>query len=308
MACRLKSLLVCPTLNPGASFSEWIVALKSQEYYPDKVLIIDSGSNDHSVVLAENAQLEVSQIAKLEFDHGGTRQKAVVENPGYGIVIFLTQDAILSNPDDLQKIMQYFENENIAAVCGRQLPRKQAGVIVRHARLFNYPQESVIRKYDDKAELGLKTAFLSNSFAAYRVSALLEVGGFPTNVIFGEDMYIAAKLLKAGYSIAYAADACVYHSHAYSIFQEMERYFDMGVFHAREPWLKQEFGGAEKEGLKFIESELRYIWQHAFWRIPEALLRTVFRYIGYKTGKVERYIPLKIKRKISMNPGYFNTA
>ena len=80
-------------------------------------------------------------------------------------------------------------------------------------------------------------AFISNSFAAYRVSVLKEVGGFPDDVIFGEDMFVATKMLKAGYKIAYAAGACVYHSHDYSLWQEMKRYFDMGVFHAREPWI-----------------------------------------------------------------------
>ncbi len=38
--------------------------------------------------------------------------------------------------------------------------------------------------------------------------------------------------------------------------QEMKRYFDMGVFHASEPWIRQELGGAEGEGLKFVVSEV----------------------------------------------------
>jgi rhamnosyltransferase len=120
-------------------------------------------------------------------------------------------------------------------------------------------------------------------------------------------MYVAAKLLKAGYSIAYAADACVYHSHAYTITQEIKRYFDMGVFHANQPWLKNEFGGAENEGMKFISSEIRHLWQYASWRIPEVLLRTVLKYVAFRLGLVEAHIPLGIKRKLSMNPGYFKT-
>jgi rhamnosyltransferase len=153
----------------------------------------------------------------------------------------------------------------------------------------------------------LKTAFLSNSFAAYRVSALREVGGFPKKVIFGEDMYVAAKFLESGYKIAYSADACVYHSHRYTILQEFSRYFDMGVFHAREPWLRQALGGAENEGLRFVISEIKYLSRHAFWLIPEAMLRTIMRYAGFRLGLMEHHISLKNKRKISMNPGYFKT-
>ena len=79
----------------------------------------------------------------------------------------------------------------------------------------------------------------------------------------------------------------------------------MGVFHAREPWLRQALGGAENEGMKFVISEIKYLSRHAFWLIPEAMLRTVMRYAGFRLGLVENHISLNIKRKISMNPEYF---
>jgi rhamnosyltransferase len=59
--------------------------------------------------------------------------------------------------------------------------------------------------------LGIKSIFISNSFAAYRRSALLAVGGFRKDVIFGEDTVTAARLLLSGYQVAYSAQACVYH-------------------------------------------------------------------------------------------------
>ena len=300
-----KSLLVCPTLNPGSSFHDWIVALRAQDYLPEKVLIIDSGSNDQTVSMAVKQGFEVLEINKEDFNHGGTRQKAVSNNQGYDIVIFLTQDAILSTANSLRAIIDAFKDENIAAVCGRQLPRPNAGAIESHARLFNYPDNSFVRSLKDSQKFGVKTAFLSNSFAAYRISALQEVCGFPDNVIFGEDMYVAAKLLKAGYKLAYEAHAGVYHSHNYSLIQEAKRYFDMGVFHSHEPWIKDEFGSAEKEGVKFVISEIKYLLGHAFWRIPEGLLRTILRYTGFRLGLAERHIPLKFKKKLSMCPGYF---
>ncbi|MBT8439929.1 MAG: glycosyltransferase, partial [Gammaproteobacteria bacterium] len=247
----------------------------------------------------------VITIEKDTFNHGGTRQRAVGEKIS-DHVVFLTQDAVIADTDALKNLLQYFNDKNVAAVCGRQLPRIGAGAIEAHARLFNYPDRSFTRTIHDVEKYGLKTAFISDSFAAYRVTVLSEIGGFPDNVIFGEDMYVSAKLLIAGYRIAYAADACVYHSHDYSLMQEMKRYFDMGVFHAREPWLRLEFGAAEGEGVKFVTSELGYLLRHAFWRIPEGLIRIVFRYTGFRLGLGERHISLTIKRKLSMSPGYFN--
>jgi len=274
---------------------------------PEEVLVIDSGSTDKTVDIATNAGFKITVIDKETFNHGGSRQRAIETLTGSDYVVFLTQDAVLADSRSLKNLLKYFNDKRVAAVCGRQRPRKSAGFIEAHARLFNYPKRSFTRSMYDAEKLGLKTAFISNSYAAYRITALTEVGGFPENVIFGEDMYVAAKLLMADYKIAYASDACVYHSHDYSMSQEFKRYFDMGFFHVHNSWIRQEFGAAEREGLKFVISELKYLSRHAFWQIPEGLLRTILRYAGFRLGYVERYIPLNIKQKISMNPRYFKT-
>jgi rhamnosyltransferase len=50
------------------------------------------------------------------------------------------------------------------------------------------------------------------------------------------------------------------------------------VFHACEPWIRQESGGAEGEGANYVISEFKYLLKHAFWRVPDSLLRTAFWY------------------------------
>ena len=300
--------IIVPTLNPGDLWEEWIAAIEMQSIEPLAVYVMDSGSTDNSVAMSIDAGFVVTRINKDEFNHGGTRRKALRSVVDAEYVILLTQDALLADAESIEKILLPFRDDKISAVCGRQLPHTNADYIEAHSRIYNYPGRSSVRSFEDRKTLGIKAAFLSNSFSAYRVSVLLEVGGFPDDVIFGEDMYAAAKLLMAGWSIAYAADACVYHSHNYILLQEFKRYFDMGVFHAREPWLRKEFGSAENQGAKFVVSELYYLLQHAFWRIPEALLRTVFKYAGFKFGKFERLIPVFLKKYMSMNSVYFMEA
>lgn len=297
--------IIVPTLNAGNEWRDWLDAFDGQTIKADRLLVIDSGSDDHTASLARCYGFDVEIIKRSVFDHGGTRQHAMQCMGDVDVCVFFTQDAFLSDNDSLSKILEPFHDDSVAAVCGRQLPRKQATPIAAHARYYNYPSISFIRSIHDVKTFGLKTAFISNSFAAYRVSALNEVGGFPKNIIFGEDMYVAAKLLRSGYKVAYAAKACVNHSHEYTLLQEFGRYFDMGVFHAREPWLRQELGTAESEGLKFVVSEIKYLIRHAFWIIPVGMLRTIMRYAGFRLGLNERHIPLNIKRKISMNPRYF---
>ncbi len=133
----------------------------------------------------------------------------------------------------------------------------------------------------------------------------MHVGGFPRNVIFGEDMVTAARLLLAGYKIAYAAEACAYHSHAYTKRQEFKRYFDIGVLHSRERWLLDEFGPANGEGKRFVRSELRYLLQQGMWQIPSALIRTGIKFLGYRLGRMEARFTPSVKRQLSMQPRFW---
>jgi rhamnosyltransferase len=185
------------------------------------------------------------------------------------------------------------------------LPRKSAGPIEAHARLFNYPPESLLKSSADIPSLGIKAAFISNSFAAYRCSALREVHGFPMNTIVSEDTYVAAMMIEAGWKIKYCADAAVYHSHNYTMTQEFQRYFDLGVFHSREPWIRGRFGHAEGEGRKFVLSKLTFLRKKNKWLIPSALLRTVIKYLGFRLGFCEAYLPIKLKVWLSMQKNYW---
>ena len=296
--------VVVPALNAANDWQRFAPALLAC-VQPDQVLILDSSSDDGTADLARAMGFRVHSISRTEFNHGGTRQLATQLLPTVELLIFLTQDAVLAEPDAIRNLLEPFYDPNIAAAFGRQLPRPEAGPIEAHARLFNYPAQSSVRTIASREVLGFKAIFLSNSFAAYRREALLSVGGFPANVIFGEDTITAAKLLLAGWKIAYAADARAYHSHSYTWRQEFKRYFDIGVLHSREGWLLDEFGGASREGHRFIASELAHLWHGYWWLIPSALIRSALKFAGYRLGKIENKMSLRWKRRLSMHPGFW---
>jgi rhamnosyltransferase len=287
------------TLNAGSFIERWVKALAAQTAQPSNVLVIDSMSDDATVEIARRAGLTVKQIARKEFGHGRTRQLALDSLTGDDIVVFMTQDAILASSESLQKLVAAFDDGTVDVAYGRQLPHPTAGPMARHAREHNYPPTSEVRSLTGERP-GIQVAFCSDSFAAYRASALRENGGFPTHVMFGEDMYVAAKCLLRGGRVAYVADATVYHSHDYSVYQDFRRYFDVGVFHKQEHWLLDALGRPEGRGAKFTKSEFSYLARHAPALIPEASLRLVARYAGYRMGLLERFLPRKLKRKISM--------
>lgn len=299
-------ILVIPTLNAASSAKDFIRTLQSQTIQPQTLLVLDSHSSDNTRELFECAGANILQIDPLEFDHGATRQFAA-ESCAHStnIVVFMTQDAMLADDKSLENLIDAFDDERVSAAYGRQLPRKDAHPIDVHARIFNYPPESQIKSLEDGKPLGIKTCFMSNSFAAYRCSALQQIGGFPENNIVSEETYVAAKMLEAGWQVKYCADATVYHSHNYTMRQELQRYFDLGVFHSREPWIRSRFGRAEGEGKRFVLSQLAFLKKEHVFLMPSALLRTAFKYLGFRLGFCEAYLPTKLKMWLSMQKHFW---
>ena len=300
--------IIVPTLNAGPRWHEWFAAYSRQTFKPDVQLVVDSSSTDGTVQAATDAGFRVISISRSEFNHGRTRQMAVEQLSDCAILIFMTQDAILAESNSLRNLLAPFADPKIAAVCGRQLPHPGAGPIEAFARIFNYPDRSEIRTMQDAQRLGLKAAFFSNSFAAYRRTNLNAIGGFPGNVIMAEDMYVAAKLLLTGAQLAYAADATVYHSHAYSFAAEFRRYFDIGVFLRQEAWIGANFGKAKGEGIRFIFTELQYLWRHQPFTIFSGFIRNCLKLLGFQFGKCSHWLPRNLRVRLSMHRGYWQRS
>ncbi|MDD5580001.1 MAG: glycosyltransferase [Methylobacter sp.] len=297
--------LIVPTLNAGRLWESWLKAFEQQTRKPDCLLVIDSSSSDNTVALACAQGFEVQVIPKPEFNHGGTRQSGVNGLPEVDIIVFMTQDALLASPDAIERLLIAFDDERVGAAYGRQLPHTNAGPIAAHARLFNYPAESQLRCMKDRTRFGIKSVFISNSFAAYRRNILMQAGGFPADTIMNEDTYVAGKMLVSGWKIAYCADAQVFHSHDYSFLDEFKRYFDIGVFHTQTAWLQQTFGGASGEGLRFVISEMRYLMKRAPWLLPSAVLRTGLKWLGFKLGALHMELPQGIRKGFSLHKTYW---
>ena len=301
----MKTCVVVLTRNPGRLWKEWIAKIIVQSIEIE-CLILDTESSDGTCFGELPSNFNVINIKENEFNHGATRNLALNYLPaGTEVVVFLTQDAFLYNSESLYLLLLSFNDSNVSCAWGKQLPHDNATPLAAHARSFNYPDTSRTVSIVDLPQLGLKTCFLSNSFAAYRLYDLLAVGGFPPDVILGEDMSVAARLLMTGKRVAYVAEALVQHSHNYTITEEFRRYFDTGVFHARSKWMLKAFGEAGGEGLRFVRSELKFLWRYAPGWIPAALGRTLAKWLGYKLGRKESNLPLAFKRWCTMHKGYW---
>lgn len=298
---------IIPTLNGEATLPEFFAALAMQDLDVDEILVGDSASEDKTVEICLDNGARVIDIPRNEFDHGGTRTLLAQKAQG-DVLVYFTQDAVLSAPDALRKLISpLLANKDVSCVYGRQLPLPGASLLAAHLRLFNYPEISEKRSFPDREEYGLKTIFVSNSFSAYKKGPLSGVGYFKNGLIFGEDTCTVGRLLMGGDSIYYASEATVYHSHNYTYNQEFNRSFDIGVLHSSEKWLLETYGGAEGVGLIYVRSALSEILsQKKYELLFDWFFRTGVKFVGYKLGRVYKRLPLSVCSSLSSNRRWWN--
>ncbi|MBD2751863.1 glycosyltransferase family 2 protein [Spirosoma validum] len=297
--------VVIPTYNASGYLPKLILAL-SRQTLSHELIVLDSESKDDTRLLLNKAGISFVSINKGNFNHGGTRNIGL-EMSKYDIVIFMTQDALPATDDTLERLVDRLSSSNqIAMAYGRQLPYPDTDIFGQFARYANYPSQSLIKDQTMISKMGIKTCSCSNSFAAYHKPLLKEIGGFPEDTILGEDVTVAAHFILRGYSLAYCAEAQVYHSHNYSLGEEFRRYFDIGVFHRQQQKVLHPFTKAESEGLRYVLDESKYLIKLGVsWLLPVQYVRTIAKYVGYRTGWFYHIFPKRFNKLLSMHRSFW---
>ncbi|MEE1443297.1 MAG: glycosyltransferase family 2 protein [Blautia sp.] len=297
--------VIIPTYKPDGTFQKLIEKLKTQTYPIKKILILNTEAKYWKKDWIKGIpQAEVHHITKEEFDHGKTRAMgaAMAETD---LLVFFTQDAVPANNKVIEVLVNSFADDSIGAAYGRQLPAADCKFIEQYTRGFNYPENSRVKRKEDLPKLGIKTYFCSNVCAAYRRCVYEKLGGFVTKTIFNEDMILAAQMIQAGYGVAYAARAEVIHSHNYSYFQQFQRNFDLAVSQADHPEIFAKIS-SESEGMRLVKQTASYLLkQKKPWLIPDLVLISGFKFLGYKAGQNYQKLPKGLVKKFTMNPSYW---
>lgn len=329
--------VIIPTYHPGKTFAFLLRKLWQQDFPVHKVILMNTeealfGSEANEAVLDMQQKgmcIEVHHLAKRDFDHAATRRLGVSYSEADAFLC-MTDDAIPANSQLTLHLMQALyggvtekgsrdraagnekqasDSESqqpcrIAMAYARQLPNDTCAEAERFTRAFNYPAVSMVKTAKDLPRLGIKTYFASNVCCAYDRAAYEKTGGFCKTAIFNEDMIFAAAAIRAGYGIAYAADAEVVHSHNYTAMQQFHRNFDLGVSQAMHP---EVFAGlpSEGEGIRLVKQTAKHLLSCGkFWLLPDLIIKSGCKYMGYRLGKAWKQLPHGLALSCAMNRDY----
>lgn len=302
--------VIIPTYKPDQEYFTLIEMLQKQTVPVRKIIVINTEEKYYDGLIfgrrykKEYKNVMVKHISAHEFDHAATRRRAVKDSEA-DVFVMMTQDAIPADENLIQNLLAPLADEDVAVSYARQLAKEDAGEIEKYTRQFNYPEMSMQKGQADIETMGIKTFFCSDVCAAYKRDVYNQLGGFVKRAIFNEDMIYAANAVKAGYKVAYAADAKVYHSHNYTGKQQFCRNFDLGVSQAMHP---EVFGGisSESEGVSMVKKTMKYLWENEH---KTDIFRLVYtsgcKFIGYRLGKCYRKLPRKIILACTSNRNFW---
>ena len=217
-----KYSVVIPTHNGAATLPALLDALRTQRTTGTlEIIAVDSGSTDGTIELLQPQVHELIRISPQEFDHGLTRNLAVARTRGE-FVVLLVQDALPVGNMFLEALVAPLVRDgSVAGSFARQQPRLEASAITRHY-LDNWITSSAEARtsalIDGRAQMDAMTPMARLLFCAFdNVASCIrrsvwDQRPFKSTPI-AEDLAWSLEVLIAGYSIAFAADAVVIHSH-----------------------------------------------------------------------------------------------
>lgn len=311
---RPKVDVIIPAYRPGKKFSRLLRMLELQTWPVEKIIVMNTEKsywNDEGFQGIKG--LEVHHLSKAEFDHGGTRNRGARYSRA-DIMVFMTDDAVPADNRLIEELVEAFRKkgpngESVIMAYARQLPDKDCSLAERYTRNFNYPPEECVKTRADLKKMGIKTFFASNVCCAYDREKFWFEGGFVSPAIFNEDMIFAGRAVREDdYAVVYAAKARVIHSHNYNCRQQFSRNFDLAVSQADHP---EVFKGisSESEGIRLVRQTIRYLLsQHRPWLVPGLIVKSGFKYMGYRAGRCYRFLPMALILKLTMNKEYWKKA
>jgi rhamnosyltransferase len=280
---RAEVSLFVPTWNAGREFPEILRLMLSQELdRPFEVIVIDSGSSDGTVEFLKTQPVKLDRIPNREFDHGLTRNRGIELARG-SIVVLATQDARPANDEWMQRLVDCFDDPEVAGAFGRQFPRDDANTMTRY-RLMHWvagTDEPVAQQVSSPEEFDaleplerLRVAAFDNVSSAVRKS-VMRLHPFQARK-FGEDIDWSKRVILAGYKLVFEPRSRVIHSHNYSAWRTLKRIYGdhsnlhdlLGVHTIKtEEELKKFTAEQTARYLAFIEEDTKLTpFQKLLWR------------------------------------------
>jgi rhamnosyltransferase len=283
MGTDLWASVIILTKNAGDNLGRLLDRISSQKCERGfEVLVIDSGSTDSTLAVAQRFPARVFRIKPEEFHHGRTRNMGAELAQGE-VLVYITQDALPLDNSWLQKITDSLREEKVAMVVGRQIAWESTKPPEKFFYINYFPEYRINISQRAPEFIG-DNMFISNVNSALRREVWDEFR-FSEKVLMAEDKELAKRLLQAGWTILYEPAAAVYHAHDFNLRSLWQRSVDAGIALSQGVNVPRSRNWAGKRAWYFVR-EVRYVaGQRQWWKwLPYSAAYEGCRLFGAAAG------------------------
>jgi len=212
-----KISIIIPTKNAGANFPFLMKVLRSQEGFKEiETIVVDSGSTDDTVQIAESYDAIIIKINPSDFSHAFARNVGVEHATG-DFLLFTVQDALPPSSTWLYELFQVLKNEDVVAVSCAETPREDADLFYRvicwnHYNFLGINDGDRIFKLPEKLDnVSLRQNGQISDLANLISREIIQK--YQYRLSYAEDLDLGIRLIKDGYEIAFLGSVRVIHSH-----------------------------------------------------------------------------------------------
>lgn len=207
--------IVIRTLNEERYLEELLIMISRQKTRGLQVetVLIDSGSTDNTIKIANEYGCRITQISKEEFSFGRALNRGCAFATG-DILVFISGHCVPVDKNWLQNLCQPLIDEKAVYSYGRQIGDGTS----------NYSETRIFAKYFPEHSAIPQEGFFCNNANSALLRATWEAHFFDEDLTGLEDMELAKRLVLQGHKIAYVAEAPVFHHHNESWAQVRRRF------------------------------------------------------------------------------------
>ena len=195
--------VVIPVYNEERYLGSCLNALIEQILPPDEIIVVDDGSTDNSLQIANKYPVRVIS----QKHHGPAAARNIGIQNANGEIILFTDADCRPTVNWVQEMVQPFLDATIVGVKGVYATNQQNIV----ARIIQYEFEE---RYDMMSRL-TRIDFVDTYSAAFRADVLRQVGGFDRAFPHAnnEDVDLSYRLARLGNKMVFNRNAVVFHHH-----------------------------------------------------------------------------------------------
>lgn len=212
----LQVSIVIRTLNEAAHLEALLQSISAQQTngLAHEVVLVDSGSTDGTLEIAQRHSCRILHITRDEFSFGRSLNSGCEAARG-DILVTISGHCVPTDVHCLQRLCQPILDGKADYTYGRQMGGPQSHF--SECRIFAkyYPEQSSIPQEGFFCN-NANAAISRQAWATYKFDEVL------TGL---EDMELAQRLVRDGGKVAYVAESCVFHYHN-EAWRQVERRFE----------------------------------------------------------------------------------